>query len=120
MLHLFDAYYEFDRAVNNQLKLINHLQQSQKPNIMTKVTIIGQEFKAPKKYTKIKFLQVLTGNYKIDDATTGHWSNPADWDNIELICRNYADGKDLMFCYDSPEFRADGVLYIGYFNEGLV
>jgi len=117
-MHLFDAYYEQDRAVNNELKLINY--KPQKSHNMTKVTIIGQEFKAPKKYTHIKFLQVLTGSYKIDSASDGPWSGPSDWNNIELICKNYADGKDLMFCYDDAEHRNDGVLYIGYFNEGLV
>lgn len=87
---------------------------------MTKVTIIGEHASTVKKYTKIKFMKVLTGTYKLDDATRGNWSSPSEWANIELICRNYADGKDLMYAYDEPEFRADGVLFIGYFNEGLV
>ena len=87
---------------------------------MTKVTIIGHEFKAPKKYTHIKFLQVLNGSYKIDGASDGGWCKPNEWDNIELICKNYSEGKDLMFAYDDIDYRSDGVLYIGYFNEGTV
>ena len=87
---------------------------------MTKVTIIGEHASTVKKYTKIKFIKVLTGNYKVDDASGGGWSAPADWANIELICRNYSDGMDLMFCYDDADYRNDGVLYVGYFNEGLV
>lgn len=85
---------------------------------MTKVTIIGEHASTVKKYTKIKFIKVLTGSYKVDTAR--HWSNPADWDNIELICKDYANGMDIMFAYDDADYREDGVLYIGYFNEGLV
>jgi hypothetical protein len=87
---------------------------------MTKVTIIGHEFAAPKKYTHIKFLQLLTGSYKIDIAQGGSWSSPGYWNNIELISKNYSEGKDLMFCYDDINYRSDGVLFIGYFNEGTV
>lgn len=87
---------------------------------MTKVTIIGGPAVIAKKYTHIKFIKVLTGSYTIDTAMNGHWSNPADWDNIELICKDYANGMDLMFAYDGSVNRGDGILYIGYFNEGLV
>ena len=86
---------------------------------MTKVTIIGETDKA-KKYTHIKFIKVLNAGYKIESALTSHWSGPSFWNNIELICRNYSDGMDLMFAYDDAENREDGVLFIGYFNEGLV
>lgn len=106
-------------TLHEELELIKY-KQSQKTNNMTKVTIIGETASTVKKYTKIKFIKVLTGSYKIDTAMNGLWSKPNDWDNIELICRNYADGMDLMFAYDSAEYRADGVLYVGYFNEGLV
>jgi hypothetical protein len=27
---------------------------------------------------------------------------------------------DLMFAYDDPDKRKDGVLYIGYWNDGIV
>lgn len=114
-------YYAQDKAVSKEqeLKLINY-KQPQKTSNMTKVTIIGSTAVIAKKYTHIKFIKVLTGSYTIDQAMTGHGSNPADWDNIELICKNYANGMDLMFAYDNAYSREDGVLYIGYFNEGLV
>jgi hypothetical protein len=86
---------------------------------MTKVTIIGEHASTAKKYTKIKFIKVLTGSYEVAKAGVD-WSGPTNWDNIELICREYADGMDLMFAYDDADCRTDGVLYIGYFNEGLV
>lgn len=87
---------------------------------MTKVTIIGGHASTVKKYTKIKFIKVLTGNYDMYDVSSVGLSAPADWENIELICRNYEGGMDLMFAYDSAEYRNDGVLCVGYFNEGLV
>ena len=87
---------------------------------MTKVTIIGEEIKAVKKYTHIKFLQVLTGAYTVNYTSDGGWCEPNEWNHIELICKNYSNGKDLMFAYDEADYRNDGVLYIGYFNEGTV
>jgi hypothetical protein len=40
------------------------------------------------------------------------------WNNIELICKDYGDGCDLMFAYDNN--RSDGIAYLGHFNDGIV
>lgn len=39
---------------------------------------------------------------------------------IELIARNYVDGKDLFFGYDNPSHRGGGILYLGHWNDGVV
>ena len=80
----------------------------------TKVIILGEE---PKKYKYIKLLQLLTMDYIIEPVKTSIQAK--DWDNIELICRKYSRGKDLMYAYDGDN-RSNGVLYIGYFNDGIV
>lgn len=45
--------------------------------------------------------------------------DPEHYNFIELISRNYRDGMDLMFAYDDPKTR-DGVLYLGYFRDGVI
>jgi hypothetical protein len=90
----------------------------------TKVTIIGEGSVIAKKYSKIKFISVLTGYGIMEPIKSSRdWPDPCNWDNIELICREYTTysnkpGKDLMFAYDSN--RTAGVMYLGYFNEGIV
>jgi hypothetical protein len=47
-------------------------------------------------------------------------SSPANYDYIELICKNYTQfEEDLMFLYNKEE-RNNGVLYLGKFNDGIV
>ena len=45
---------------------------------------------------------------------------PSDFNFIELICREYQSGSDLMFAYDDPNKRENGMLYIGKFNDGVI
>ena len=114
-MSLFDECYL--HLLLKELKSINY-KQPQKTNNMTKVTIIGEPASTVKKYTHIKFIKSLISGYKFETFSMRNWSKPSAWDNIELICRNYAEGMDLMFAYDDS--RKDGILYVGYFNEGLV
>lgn len=44
---------------------------------------------------------------------------PSDFDNIELISRDYQDDCDVMFAYDNDK-RNDGILFFGKFNDGVV
>ncbi len=46
---------------------------------------------------------------------------------IELVVRNYIDeeiddesGKDLIFVYDDPKKRSDGLLFLGNWNDVFV
>ena len=79
---------------------------------MTKVTIIGEATPIQKK-KPIEFVKLI----KSDDIRISA-SSPHIWKNIELICKNYEAGYDLMFAYDDK--RSDGTAYIGYFNDGVV
>jgi hypothetical protein len=84
---------------------------------MTKTIVLGAE-PTEKDKTKIEFVNVLTGEYKIEEANSS--GTPNDFNYIELVSKGYAAGMDLMFAYDRPEERESGVLYIGYWNDGIV
>jgi len=79
---------------------------------MTKVTIIGEATPIEKK-KPIQLVKSI-GSFGICNAR----AVPYMWDNIELICKNYVDGYDLMFAYNRN--REDGIAYLGHFNDGIV
>jgi hypothetical protein len=81
----------------------------------TKVIVIGKPEKGKTK-TAIKFQSFLNTNLIID----GGAYSPSSYKYIELICKDYALGFDLMFAYNDPNDRSFGVLYIGHFNDGIV
>jgi len=81
----------------------------------TQVIVIGKSEKKKAK-TAIEFQSFLNTSLKIDDATY----SPSHYKYIELICKNYALGCDLMFAYNDPNDRSFGELYIGYFNDGVI
>ena len=87
--------------------------QSQKK---TKVTIIGSN-EASTQLKPIEFTSYWAGGADIGRAAANAAS---DWNYIDLICRNYTFNEDLMFAYDDPNHRGNGVLYIGHFNDGVV
>jgi len=79
---------------------------------MTKVTIIGEATPIQKK-KPIEFVKSV-------GTTHNHPARGSAllWDNVELICKDYGDGYDLMFAYN--KMRSDGIAYLGYFNDGIV
>lgn len=85
----------------------------------TTVTIVGEQQKTaqPK---RIEFKKCLAaGSPELVDSS----ADPSNYKHIELICRNYSgegEGDDIMFAYDDPNRRSDGVLYLGNFNDGVV
>ena len=79
---------------------------------MTKVTIIGGATPIQKK-KPIEFVKCITAMSILDAQIISHM-----WKNIELICKNYGNGFDLMFAYNYK--REDGVAYLGHFNDGIV
>jgi len=83
---------------------------------MAKIIILGEQT-PPKDVKKIEFAQALDGQHNLVRAEK--FGKPAEWEHIELICRNYA-GRDLMFAYNSPTRRDCGVFFIGKFNDGIV
>ncbi len=95
---------------------------------MTKVKVLDNQKKC------IVFKEVLTGN---GVAKMGVFTAPSKYQNIELICKRYfknsiipehqvlaakhqvnPNNYDVMFAYN--EDRNRGVLYLGYFNDGVV
>ena len=87
---------------------------------MTKVIILGSE---EKQQTK-KPIEFLFSLIKDDDNKVSFVEETEDdvkpnlWKFIELICRDYIDGYDLMYAYDDR--AEEGILYMGYFNDGIV
>ena len=84
------------------------------------IIIHGNVKIAPRK-TAIEFVAMLGVGFNhstglgIDDVSTHEAS---DYKFVELISYSYHDGHDLIFCHDGD--RADGVLYIGHWNDGFV
>ncbi len=81
---------------------------------MTKTIVLG----APIEHTikKIKFTDSL--------MHSGDWCTalapPSDYKYVELISLGYGSDFDIMFAYDDPNDRADGYLYKGKWNDGIV
>ena len=82
----------------------------------TKVIVIGKPEKGKAK-TAIEFRSFLDSELKTSDR--GAFS-PSCYKYIELICKDYALGFDLMFAYNDPNERSFGALCIGHFNDGVV
>jgi hypothetical protein len=81
----------------------------------TQVIVIGKPEKGKAK-AAIEFQSFLNTNLNIDNGA----HSPSSYKYIELICKDYAHGFDLMFAYNDPNGRSFGVLYIGHFNNGVV
>jgi len=45
---------------------------------------------------------------------------PSTFKYIELICQGYMAKFDLMFAYNDPDNRGNGLLVVGKFNDGIV
>lgn len=91
----------------------------------TKVTIIGSNTQSVK--SKIQFVGYLnnlnpTSQYSLVpcDSSTNVKCYPHDYKYIELICKGYNEGWDLMFAYNNENDRGNGTLFYGYFNDGVV
>jgi hypothetical protein len=85
--------------------IVNHRQD--------KVKKIPIEFKYALNQVKPNYPDILR-------PTTTREDSPKDYNFIDLICKNYLSGYDLMFAYNFADKRELGVLYIGYFNDGVV
>lgn len=87
---------------------------------MTKTIVIGNPL--PKTELKpIEFHKVLLECAEFDIAV----EVPKDYKFIELICHEYGSDScgnsfDLIFAYNNPQKRSEGVLYLGSWNDGVV
>lgn len=87
----------------------------------TKVSILSEmEAKGPQKPEKKKIVFTNAITFKGSEASSTMPSiYPISWKNIILIAKKYTrTNEDLMFAYDTD--ISTGVLYLGYFNDGIV
>lgn len=87
---------------------------------MTKITVLGSEATEKKELKKIKFVKYIDEYGENSDFS----SSPSEWENIELICRNYRNREnDLMFCFNNQrngKSNAQQAIFLGHFNDGVV
>ncbi len=81
---------------------------------MTKVRDLTRQQGEEKKLKPIDFI--------LSCSDTDDWNSsvsaPSQWDNIDLICKNWRNsGFDLMRIYNND---SDGFLILGHFNDGYV
>jgi hypothetical protein len=66
--------------------------------------------------TPIEFKKSLDCNYEVFETDT----EPNDFKFVELVCKNYSRGLDLMLAFDDSNNQGNGgVLYIGHWNDGI-
>lgn len=78
-----------------------------------KCIVIGEE--PPDTRKRITFEHILLTCLSITKTDM----RPEHSKYIELICKNYSPGKDLMFAYNNPSKRGQGSLIIGQWNDGV-
>jgi hypothetical protein len=83
---------------------------------MTKVRDLTSQEGEEKKLKPIEFVMECPRNEWSDCDSS---LKPEDWENIELIAKDYYNNLDLMFAFDD-EYRGEGILYLGHFNDGVV
>ena len=81
--------------------------------MVTKCIVIGEQLVDTRK--RITFEHILLANFSI--TRTG--MTPENYKYIELICKDYAPGRDLMFAYNDPTDRGKGSLIGGQWNDGV-
>lgn len=81
---------------------------------MTKTIVIGACYQDDNK--PIEFNSYLDAS----SVSSAFVAPPSKFKYIELICKKYNGGQDLMFAYNDPSNRNNGTLYIGYWNSGTV
>lgn len=83
---------------------------------MSKCIVIGEQ-NAQRKQKPIEFQRCVDAELRVCDSGDFH---PSDMDYIELICKNYVQGVDIMFAYSRPDKRHEGLLVFGKWNDGVV
>ena len=84
---------------------------------MTKCIILGDNIIKDKK--PIEFKYFLQSGTQVTLITKNN-PYPKEYTYIDLISKQYDGEYDLMFAYNSPYTRSNGILYIGYWNDGVV
>lgn len=78
---------------------------------MTKtIVIVPAKEKKPIKFVKsLDFYGAFSTNCQ-----------PTEYKYVELVATDYHKGCDLMFAYNNPDERSNGIAYLGYWNDGIV
>lgn len=79
----------------------------------TECIVIGEQ--PPDTRKRITFEHILLA----DLVVTKTHMKPEHSKYIELICKDYIPGKDLMFAYNNPSDRGKGSLIVGQWNDGV-
>ena len=82
---------------------------------MTKTIIVGES--EHKEQKPIEYKMHMSHNFELK---SGAGYDPSQSKYIELICKRYNGHSDLMFAYNDPNKRSDGLLYVGHWNDGVV
>ena len=82
---------------------------------MTKTIILGES--ELKNLKPIEFKAHMRHNFELNNDTD---YRPSKAKYIELICKRYNGNYDLMFAYQDPNKRNEGLLCVGYWNDGVV
>ncbi|MCA6445456.1 MAG: hypothetical protein IM600_18660 [Bacteroidetes bacterium] len=66
-----------------------------------------------KKLKPIEFVVFFDGFKTLTNVS----ESPRNFTNIELFCREYEGGLDIMLAYDDD--RSRGRVYLGHYNDGV-
>ena len=86
---------------------------------MTKTIVLGEQ-QAPAIKKPIEFFSMLNVSDHDDVDVTFTSTKPSSWNYIELVSKNYSPNIDLLFAYNDPNDRGEGLLIIGRWNDGFV
>lgn len=83
----------------------------------TKVIVIGEANETVSQKKPIKLISSWCHPREIGfDLGT----NPCEYNYVELVAKDYFTEFDLIFCYNNPNRRGNGCLFIGHWNDGVV
>lgn len=91
---------------------------------MTKCIVLGKDNSVQPAKKPIQFVkQLLNSSVNTDDAFRigMNYVEPGEFDYVELVCprRTNIEEYDIMFAYDEDR-REEGVLFLGFWNDGVV
>lgn len=83
----------------------------------TKIIVIGEENKTESYKKSIKLISFWSHPREIGFDSE---AKPCEYNYVELVAKEYFAGLDLIFCYNEPNRRGDGCLFIGHWNDGVI
>lgn len=86
---------------------------------MAKCIILGENPQEIPPQKKIKLDKFLAG--PASNPNLARVSTQADsYQYLELVTKGYWKGVDLIFVYNDPDNRSNGILCLGEWNDGIV